>query len=61
MCIWSDKISNVSGILGHKSTARLKVNQNTRSPPLSENLKVCESVPLHSVIAVNNLGLKFVS
>ena len=28
MCIWSDKISNVSAILGRKSTARLKVNQN---------------------------------
>ena len=39
VCIWSDKISNVSAILGRKSTARLKVNQNTRSPPLSENLK----------------------
>ena len=38
VCIWSDKISNVSAILGRKSTARLKVNQNTRSPPLSENL-----------------------
>ena len=37
--IWSDKISNVSAILGRKSTARLKVNQNRRSPPLSENLK----------------------
>ena len=35
VCIWSDKISNVSAILGQKSTARLKVNQNTRSPPLS--------------------------
>ena len=39
VCIWSDKISNVSAILGQKSTARLKVNRNTRSPPLSENLK----------------------
>ena len=39
VCIWSDKISNVSAILGQKSTARLKVNQSTRSPPLSENLK----------------------
>ena len=40
VCIWSDKISNVSAILGRKSTARLKVNQNTRSPPLSESLKL---------------------
>ena len=39
LCIWSDKIFYVSAILGRKSTARLKVNQNTRSPPLSENLK----------------------
>ena len=39
LCIWSDKISNVSAILGRKSTARLKVNQNTRSPLVSENLK----------------------
>ena len=39
MCIWSVKISNVGAILGRKSTATLKVNQNTRSPPLSENLK----------------------
>ena len=28
--IWSDKISNVSAILGRKSTARFRVNQNTR-------------------------------
>ena len=39
VCIWSDKISNVSAILGWKSTARLKVNQNTRSPPLSDSFK----------------------
>ena len=61
-----------SAILGRKSTARLKVNQNTRSPPLSENLKFRKrmgfsvlgsliTVPLHSTLAVNNLGLKFVS
>ena len=72
VCIWSDKISNVSSILGRKSTARLKVNQNTRSAPLSENLKFRKrigfsvfgsliTVPLHSTLAVNNLGLKFVS
>ena len=72
VCIWSDKISNVSAILGRKSTARLKVSQNTRSPPLSENLKFRKrmgfsvlgsliTVPLHSTLAVNNLGLKFVS
>ena len=72
VCIWSDNISNVSAILGRKSTARLKVNQNTRSPPLSENLKFRKrmgfsvlgsliTVPLHSTLAVNNLGLKFVS
>ena len=30
------KISNFRAILGGKCTARLKVNQNTRSPPLSE-------------------------
>ena len=41
VCIWSDKIStNVSAILGRKCTARLKVNQNTRSSPLSENLNL---------------------
>ena len=72
VCIWSDKISTVSAILGRKSTARLKVNENTRSPPLSENLKFRKrmgfsvlgsliTVPLHSTLAVNNLGLKFVS
>ena len=72
VCIWSDKISNASAILGRKSTARLKVNQNTRSPPLSENLKFrkrmgfsvlgsLKTVPLHSTRSVNNLGLKFVS
>ena len=70
VCIWS--ISNVSAILGRKSTARLKVNQNTRSPPLSENLKFRKrmgfsvlgsliTVPLHSTLAASNLGLKFVS
>ena len=72
VCIWSDKISNVSAILGRKSTARLKVNQNTRSQPLSESLKFRKrmgfsvlgslvTVPLHSTLAVNNLGIKFVS
>ena len=38
VCIWCNKISNISAILGRKRTARLKVNQNTRSPPLRENL-----------------------
>ena len=72
VCIWSDKISNVSAILGRKSTERLKVSQNTRSPPLRESLKFRKrmgfsvlgsliTVPLHSTLAVNNLGLKFVS
>ena len=72
VCIWSDKISNVSAILGRKSTARLKVNQNTRSPPLHESLKFRKrmgfsvlgsliTVLLHSTLAVYNLGLKFVS
>ena len=72
VCLWSDKISNVSAILGRKSTARSKVNQNTRLPPLSESLKLRKrmgfsvlgsliTVPLHSTLAVNNLGLKFVS
>ena len=73
VCIWSDKISNVSAICGQNSAiARSKVNQNTRSPPLSENLKfrkrmgfsVLDSlitVPFHSTLAVNNLGFKFVS
>ena len=62
--IWFEKISNVSAILGLKSTARLKVSQNTRSPPLSENLKFRKrmgfsvlgsliTVPLHSTLAVN--------
>ena len=55
-------------ILGRKCTARLKVNQNTRSPSLSENLKRMAfsvlgslTVPLHLTLAVNNLGLNFVS
>ena len=30
-CIWSDKISNVSAILGRKPIVRLKVNQNKGS------------------------------
>ena len=70
--IWSDKFSNVRTILGRKSTARLKVNQNTRSLSLSENLKFRKpmgfsvlgsliTVPLNSTLAVNDLGLKFVS
>ena len=48
------------------------MNQNTRSPPLSENLNLekemafsvlgsLRTVPLHSTLVVNNLGLKFVS
>ena len=59
--------------LGWKSaTLKLKVKQNTRSPPLSENLKFRKqmgfsvlgssiTVPLHSTLAVNILGLKFAS
>ena len=43
VCIWSDKISNVSAIFGQKSTARFKENQNTRSPPLSDILKFKKS------------------
>ena len=73
VCIKSDKISNVSAILGRKCTARLKVNQNMRTPPLSENLNnfwkrmafsvlgSLRIVPLHSTLAVNKLGLKIVS
>ena len=45
VCIQSDKISNVSAILGQKCTARLKVNQNTRSPSLSENLNLEKEWP----------------
>ena len=49
------------------------MNQNTRSPSLSENLDSEKEWPflavlgslrtvlLHSTLAVNNLGLKFVS
>ena len=57
VCIYPDKMSNVSAIIGRKCTARLKVNQNTMSPPSSENLNFEEewgflggsliSVPLH--------------
>ena len=62
VCIWSDKISNVSAILGRKSTARLKGNKNSSSPPLSENLKFRKRMGFSVVgsLAVNNLGLKFV-
>ena len=45
VCILSDKISSVSAILGRKRTARLKVNQNTRSPSLSENLNLEKEWP----------------
>ena len=68
VCIWSDKIFNVIAILVRKCTARLKMNQNMRSPPLSENLnfkKMGFSVLGRLItalsVAVNNLGLKFVS
>ena len=48
------------------------MNQNTTSPPLSEDLKLEKewaflffgsliTVPLHSTLAINNLGFKFVS
>ena len=43
--IYCDKISNVSAMWGRKCTARLKVNQNTRSPPLSENLNLEKEWP----------------
>ena len=45
VCIQSDKISNVSVTLRRKCRARLKVNQNTRSPPLSENLNLEKEWP----------------
>ena len=45
VCILSDKISNVRAILGRKCTASLKVNQNTRSPSLSENLNLDKEWP----------------
>ena len=41
----SDKISNVSAILGGKCTTRLKVNQNMRSPPLSDNFNLEKEWP----------------
>ena len=48
------------------------MNQNTRSPSLSENLNLekewsffvlgsLRTVPLHSTLAVNNIVLKFLS
>ena len=40
VCIWSDKICNVSAILGRKSTAKLKVNQNTSSPPSEREFEI---------------------
>ena len=45
VCIYSEKISNVSAILGRKCTVRLRVNQNTRSPSLSENSNLEEEWP----------------
>ena len=45
MYIYFDKISNVIAISGQKCTARLKVNQNTTSPPLSENLYLGKEWP----------------
>ena len=38
VCIWTDKISNVSAILGQKCTASSRVNQNTKLPPMNKNL-----------------------
>ena len=66
------EVTSVSAILGRKCTARLKVNQNTRSPPLTENINLekrmrfsvlgsLRTAPLHSTLAVNNFSLKFVS
>ena len=45
VCIESDKISNVSAILGRKCIARLKVNQKTTSPSLRENLNLEKEWP----------------
>ena len=44
VCIQSDKISSVSAI-GRKCTARMKVNQNTRSPSLSGRLNLEKEWP----------------
>ena len=70
--IQSDKISNVSAILGRKCTARLKVNQKHEVATIEREFKFrkrmafsvqgsLRTVPLNSTLAVNNLGLKFVS
>ena len=72
VCIKSDKISTVSAILGRKFTVRLKVNQKHEVATIQREFKfrkrmtfsVLDSlitVPLNSTLAVNNLGLKFVS
>ena len=65
------KISNVSAILGRKCTARLKVNQRHEVATIEREFKFRKvafsvlgsliTVPLHSTLAGNNLGLKFVS
>ena len=59
-------LTSVLLFLGQQCTARLKVNQNTRSPQLSEDLNLEKEWPfLFWVVkllycSVNNLGLKFV-
>ena len=56
--VWPPLFRDNVCILGRKCTARLKVNQNTRSPPFSENLNLekrmafcvlgsLRTVPLH--------------
>ena len=68
----SDKISNVSAILSRKCTIRLKVSSPKHKVAIIERefkfrkrmifsvLGSLRTVPLHSTLALNNLGLKFV-
>ena len=41
VCIWSDKISNISAILGWKCTARLKVNHRHKFLLLFQYAEIC--------------------
>ena len=70
VCIWSDKICNVSAILGWKCTVESEPKHEVAT--IEREFKFRKrmgfsvlgsliTVPLHSALAVNNLGLKFVS
>ena len=72
VCIYSDKISNVSAIFRSEVYSKVETEPKHEVAIIEPQFKFrkrmafsvlgsLRTVPLHSTLAVNNLGLKFVS